>query len=122
PHRFAPVLLLGQGREVGLDPDAVIAERAGDPPGVVGAGVVQDDELEVAVGLVEDAADGLGEELLAPVDRDAHGHARQRWHRSVVSWRPGARSCAELSWSTRAGSSSRRGPGPSKCPTLPPAR
>ena len=58
-------------------------------PELVRARVVQDDELEVAVGLVEHAADGLGEELLAAVDRDAHGHARPRSHpaASLVTFR-----------------------------------
>jgi hypothetical protein len=71
-----PVLGLEECRRVGLHPYAGVAEGSGDAAGGVGAGVVQHDELEIAVGLVEHAADGLGEELLAVVDGDAHGHVR----------------------------------------------
>jgi len=57
-----------------IDADAEVVEGVGDVGGVVGAGVVEDDEFEVGVGLGEHAADGFCQEFLALVDGDADGH------------------------------------------------
>ena len=61
-------------------PDARVAsgELAADRPGVVGRCIVEDHQLEIAIGLGEDRLDGLGEVALSVVDGEPDADAGNR--------------------------------------------
>ena len=85
PRDVAPLCLVEspvQGRRetgplvVPEHDDTRIADRRKEPARVVRRGIVDDDQLEVADALTEDALHGLGEERRAVVDGEQHGHER----------------------------------------------
>ena len=71
-----PVFGQRQHRGVALDPHPPVAERPGDLAASVRTAVVQHDQLEIAVRLIQHAADRFPEVGLAVVHRNAHGDAR----------------------------------------------
>ena len=71
-----PVFGQRQDRGVALDPHPPVAERSGDLAAAIRTAVVQHDQLEIAVRLIQHAADRFPEVGLAVVHRNAHGDAR----------------------------------------------
>ena len=62
------------------DPDARVVERADHVQRMIGRSVVDDDELQVLIRLIEDAADRLADELRAVIDRQQDGNGRGQRH------------------------------------------
>ena len=61
-------------------PDPVVVERVHDRGGIVGGGIVRDDQFEILKRLGQDACDRIFEKSRALIRRDAHTHRRRLTH------------------------------------------
>ncbi len=63
------------------DPGVLLPVAAADVGGAVGRGVVRDDQLEILVALAKQGIEGLGEVVLAVVNRKPDAQPGYRAHR-----------------------------------------